>query len=279
MGEHAATCAGCGCACDDIEVAVAAGALAGATGTCALGDRWLADRTAEALPLARVGGREVEFGEAVDAAAAILGDARLPLVCGLGETDCESQRAAVALAEALGAVIDPSGGPGAASQAIGAISATFGDVRDRAELVVVWHADPVSSNPRLLPRLRLDRAGRRAGRRLVVVDSRRTATAEEADVLIELAPELAFEALWILRALAREIPVDRELAARLPFEALEELASSLRTSRYAAVLHAPAAEARALALWRTWWPCRCGPRAMGAAPRTCWRGRPGIRQP
>ena len=248
MVEHAATCAGCGCGCDDIEVAVAAGALAGATGTCPLGDVWLADRTAEALPPARIDGREVAFADAVEASAAILREGRLPLVCGLGETDCESQRAAVALAEAVGAVIDPSDAAGGAAQAIGVSTATFGDLRDRADLVVAWRADPVVSNPRLLPRLRLDRAGRAAERTLVVVDARRSATAGEADEFIELPPELDFEALWALRALARDVPLDRDLADRLPLDALEQLARRLRATRYGAVLHAPAGYANTLAL-------------------------------
>jgi formylmethanofuran dehydrogenase subunit B len=248
MAEHAATCAGCGCGCDDIKVAVAAGALAGATGTCPLGDAWLAERTAGAPPPACVDGREVEFATAVEAAAAILGEARLPLVCGLGQTDCEGQRAAVALAERLGAVIDPSDGAAPAAQALGVSTATFGDVRDRADLAVAWRADPAVSNPRLLPRLRLDRAGRAAERTLVVVDARRTATAAEADELVELPPELEFEALWVLRALVREVPVDRELAARLPLDALERLASRLRACGYGVVLHGPATYASALAL-------------------------------
>ena len=57
----------------------------------------------------------MDFADAVETAASILGEARLPLVCGLAETDCESQRAAVALAEVLGAVIDPSDGAAPAS--------------------------------------------------------------------------------------------------------------------------------------------------------------------
>jgi formylmethanofuran dehydrogenase subunit B len=242
MAERAATCAGCGCGCDDIEVAVAGGALESATGTCELGDAWFAERTAEAPPPARVDGREVDFAEAVEAAAAILEEARLPLVCGLGQTDCESQRAAVALAEAAGAVIDPAqdGTVGAASQAIGLSTATFGELRDRAELVVAWRADPVASNPRLLPRLRLDRAGRAAERTLVVVDAERTATADEADEFIELPAELEFEALWALRALVRDVPLDRDLAARLPLDDLEQLAGRLRACTYGAVLHGPA---------------------------------------
>jgi formylmethanofuran dehydrogenase subunit B len=249
MAEHAATCAGCGCGCDDIEVAVAEGALASATGTCPLGDAWLAERTAEALPLARLDGREVDFAEAVEAAAAILGEARLPLVCGLGGTDCESQRAAVALAEAVGAVIDPAdGAASAAAQAFGASTTTFGDVRDRADLVVAWRADPVSTNPRLLPRLRLDRAGRAAERTLVVVDAQESATAAEADELIALEPELDFEALWALRALARDVPLDRGLAARLPLDQLERLARRLRESSYGVVLHGTAGYVQTLAL-------------------------------
>jgi formylmethanofuran dehydrogenase subunit B len=250
MPERAATCAGCGCGCDDIEVAVAAGTLERAGRTCPLGDEWFAERTADPPPPARVDGREVDFAEAVEAAAAILVEARLPLVCGLGQTDCESQRAAVALAEALGGVIDPvdGGAVGAASQALGLSTATFGELRDRAELVVAWRVDPVTSNPRLLPRLRLDRARRAGGRTLVVVDAERTPTAEEADEFIELPPGLELEALWALRALVRKVPLDRALAARLPLEVLERLVDRLRACTYGAVLHGPAAYANALAL-------------------------------
>jgi formylmethanofuran dehydrogenase subunit B len=248
MPERAATCAGCGCGCDDIEVAVAAGGLERVTRTCPLGDAWFAERAADAPAVARVDGREVELAEAVEAAAAILADARLPLVCGLGQTDRESQRAAVALAEAVGAVIDPVGAGGAASQAIGLSTATFGDIRDRAKLVVVWRADPVASNPRLLPRLRLDRAGRAEDRALVAVDAQRTATAEEADEFIELPDELEFEALWALRALVRDIPLDERLADPLPLDALERLATRLRATANGAVLHSAGTYSNGLAL-------------------------------
>src|SRR5947207_11870564 len=251
--ERAATCAGCGCGCDDIGVAVAAGALDRASGTCALGDVWFAERTADPPALARVDGREVRFANAVGVAARILGGARRPRVGGVGQTDRESQRAARALAEAIGAVIDPAGPmedgtAAAASQAIGLSTSTFGDLRDRAEFVVVWRADPVASNPRLLPRLRLDRAGRAAERTLVVVDAQRTATADEADEFIELPPELDFEALWVMRALVREVSLDSDRAARLPLGHLERLAGGLRACSYGAVLHGPAGYANALAL-------------------------------
>lgn len=236
-----ATCAGCGCACDDIEVTVAGGRLAGVTRTCELGDAWFAERAAAKPPIARINGRFASVEEAAEAAAAILRQARAPLVYGLGQTSCEAQRQAVAIAEAAGAVLDPAGGAldgaaGLAYQAIGSSTATFGEIRDRAALVVAWRADPAVSHPRLLGRLRLDRAARDPRRALVVVDERRTATAEEADAFVELEAARDFEALWALRALVGGKPLDRDRCGELPLDGLDALARRLLGAGHAVVL-------------------------------------------
>jgi formylmethanofuran dehydrogenase subunit B len=229
--------------CDDITGVVGDdGRLERLIRTCPLGDAWFAERVAPAPPLARVDGREAGLDDALDEAAAILARARVPLVYGLGQTTCEAQRTAVALAEAIGAVIDPAGplldgASGLAYQARGASTATLGDVRDRAEVVVVWRADPVTTHPRLLERLRLPDANRE----LVVVDARPTATAEQADTFLELPADRDVEALWTLRALVRETPV----AARPP---LDELAARLRGCRSAAILHHVRGHVEALGL-------------------------------
>ena len=175
---------GCGCVCDDIELTTT-----GPTRTCPLGDAWFAE-IGDRPPVARVDGREVSLDEAADAAAAILREARAPLVYGLGGTSVEAQRRGVALAEAAGAVIDVGAATGAYA-AIGSSTATFGEIRDRADLVVLWRADPVVTHPRLLERLRLDPSA------MVVVDSERTATAEAAGTFVEVDDD--FEALWALR--------------------------------------------------------------------------------
>src|SRR3954466_12564214 len=108
--ERYATCGGCGLVCDDITAVVGDdGRLERLDRTCPLGDAWFSDRVAPAPPLARVEGREAGLDQALDEAAAILVGARMPLVYGLGHKTCEAQRTAVALAEALGAVIDPAG--------------------------------------------------------------------------------------------------------------------------------------------------------------------------
>jgi formylmethanofuran dehydrogenase subunit B len=245
-----ATCAGCGCACDDIEVTVAEGRLAGVTRTCPRGDIWFAERGGDRPPVARIDGRAVRLDEAVDAAAAILSQARAPLVCGLGETSCEAQRRAVALAEAIGAVVDAAGGGAAdlAYQAIGSSTATFGEIRDRAELVVAWRADPAVTNPRLLGRLRLDRAAR-GQRALVVVDALRTATAEDADAFIELDAAHDFQALSALRALVAGAPLDRDRIEQLPLDGLDELAERLFGARHVALIYGAVDEIGALALF------------------------------
>ena len=200
-----ATCAGCGCVCDDGL-------------TCALGDAWF--DLGERPPLARVDGREVSLDEAVAAAAAILRAARAPLIYGLGRTSIEAQRRAVGLAEALGAVIDPGGAAPFAYQSIGASTATFGEIRDRAELVVAWRADPALTHPRLLERLRV------APESLVVVD---------AD---------GFEALWELR---RRGSTGAPLRGRGP-PALDDLARRLLEARHVAFIHGALDELAALAL-------------------------------
>jgi formylmethanofuran dehydrogenase subunit B len=254
-----ATCAGCGCACDDIEVTVVEGRLAGLTRTCSLGDRWFAERGGDRPPVARVDGQAVSVDEAADAAAGILRQARAPLVYGLGQTSCEAQRRAVALAETIGAVVapaqgrragEPAGGGDAATrayQAIGASTATFGEIRDRAEVAVAWRADPAVTHPRLLGRLRLDRAAR-GSRTLVVVDAQRTATAEEADDFVALGAAHDFEALSALRALVTGAPFDRDRAGELPLNALDELAQRLLGAGHVAVLHGDLGELGALAL-------------------------------
>ena len=231
-----ATCAGCGCVCDDIEVTAD-----GLVRTCPLGDAWFAE--VERPPFARIDGHEVGLHDAADAAAAILREARAPLVYGLGGTSCEAQRRAVALAEAAGAVIDVGAAPNAA---IGWSTATFGEIRDRAELVVLWRADPVVTHPRLLERLRLDPGA------MIVVDSQRTATADAAGVFFEVDDD--FEALWALRGggggLAERLRAARHVAFihgaldELTALALHSLVRDLAHDRHAVTLALRAGNAR-----------------------------------
>jgi formylmethanofuran dehydrogenase subunit B len=240
--ERLATCGGCGLVCDDIGAVVGDAGVERLNRVCPLGEQWFTERLGVVPPLARVDGREAELEEALDAAAAILAEARAPLVYGLGQATCEAQRSAVALAEALGATIDPAGpqldgASGLAFPARGASTATLGEVRDRADVVLIWRADPATTHPRLFERLRLPDPTRP----LIVVDEERTETAAAADTFLELPASRDVEALWTLRALIGDAPVASE-------PALDDLAARLRGFRYVAILHHVRGHVEALGL-------------------------------
>jgi formylmethanofuran dehydrogenase subunit B len=65
------------------------------------------------------------------------------------------------------------------------------------------------------------------GRKLVVVDVRRTRTAEIADVFLQLKPNTDYEILEALRGIVRDQDVDVEEVAGVPIEHLEEVADMM----------------------------------------------------
>jgi formylmethanofuran dehydrogenase subunit B len=102
-----AVCTFCGCVCDDIELQTEGDRIVKARHACALGTAWFTHHSAEALyPAALIDGQPASLEAAVAAAADFLVDANYPLIYGLSNTTCETQREAVLLAERLGGVID-----------------------------------------------------------------------------------------------------------------------------------------------------------------------------
>lgn len=102
-----ATCTFCGCVCDDIELHSDEMRIVETKRACILGESWFKNHTAERLyPDALIDGQPASLDEAVEAAAEHLYNAHLPLVYGLSNVTCETQREAVALAELIGGVVD-----------------------------------------------------------------------------------------------------------------------------------------------------------------------------
>jgi formylmethanofuran dehydrogenase subunit B len=102
-----ATCTFCGCVCDDIELHAEGEKIVVTKRACSLGEEWFKNHTAARLyPDALIDGREATVDDAVEAAAQYLVDANMPLVYGLSNVTCETQREAVSLAELVGGVID-----------------------------------------------------------------------------------------------------------------------------------------------------------------------------
>ena len=100
--------------------------------------------------------------------------ARRVLVTGLVGATNEALLAACDLAETLGAAVD-SGGPETARTAgptiarIGAVTADWEELRDRADLVIFWFCDPATSHPRFIERFVAPPTGTGCSRRTVSV--------------------------------------------------------------------------------------------------------------
>ena len=102
-----ATCTFCGCVCDDIELHAEGDKIVETKRACSLGESWFKNHTAERLyPDALIDGQPATVDEAIEAAANYLFEANMPLVYGLSNVTCETQREAVSLAELIGGVID-----------------------------------------------------------------------------------------------------------------------------------------------------------------------------
>ncbi len=248
------TCLVCGCLCDDIAVVKQGENITAAGNACVLGTEWLLrDRLLEpGKPAALIQGRPAEPAEAVELAARLLRKAHAPIIIGLGRSTNETVAAALELADRIGAVVEPGDSRSAAPrllafQRVGRVSATLGEVKNRADVVVFWGADPVVSHPRHWQRYSVEPRGRftpdgRAGRTVIVVDQERTATAEQADFFLEIDSSRQFEVLWVLRALVRGVELDPNRVGALAgvdLPRLQELGGRLMAARYGAFFHGP----------------------------------------
>ncbi|MCC7474622.1 MAG: formylmethanofuran dehydrogenase subunit B [Pirellulales bacterium] len=241
-------CTVCGCVCDDLRLTVEGGNIARAEGACKLAEPWFAALTRSPQgPAARVMGKVVSVEAAIDRAADLLRMTRAPLVWGLTRSSTAGQRAAIALAEHIGATIDTTASVSESAsimaiQQVGASTCSLGEVRHRADLVLIWGADPAESHPRLFERFIDLPAGLRvphgrAERHVLVIDQKETATSRLADTFLRVKPDADFELICVLRNLLRgdELPTSCDVGIS-PAE-LSSLATSLRSCRYGVVFH------------------------------------------
>lgn len=148
------TCLGCGCTCDDVRVATDGTQIREALTECPLAHAWFVRRVPQ---VSRVDGHPSTLDDALDAVAARLRHAIDPVIAIGADVSCETQRAAVTLADVAGARLDGLTARHAAAsvtamQQYGRISATLGEFRRRADLVVFWGIDPGPRFPRLRSR-------------------------------------------------------------------------------------------------------------------------------
>ena len=151
-------CVGCALMCDDLLVRTRGVRVEAAGGACERARSFYKTLSQErGGETASIGAATVTLDEALDQAAATLRSAHLPLVGGL-DSDVAGVRAALRLAERCGAVLDFGEGDALfdnvrVMQTEGWLATTFGEIRHRADLLLILGAELLDAMPRLLERL------------------------------------------------------------------------------------------------------------------------------
>lgn len=222
-------CGGCGCWCDDVH--------------------WPDNLAAEGQPVCELGQQYFqELGTtphpqetSLDELVLALQRSRCPLFTGLQQSDVETQRWAVALADLCRGRIDPFLSPAARAKTLafqqgGDVSATWGEVKNRADLIIYWRCQPHRA-----PRFRSRYGDLAAGmflqpdlRQVFVLDQSPDPNAWESiapDHLLALSDHDPFT----FEALARSTQAGPVAIDSLP-EHWQPLLTAIRQAKYIAVV-------------------------------------------
>jgi formylmethanofuran dehydrogenase subunit B len=208
-------CPVCGASCDDIQVELEGQGLT-VRNACKMGNAKFQEvvsphRIKE--PLVRVDGdlRRASWDEAIEMTARILANSERPLLFMGSETSTEAMEVGIHMAEFLGGIADSNStvchGPTTMGiQEAGRVGATAGQSKSRADLTVYWGSNPLESMPRHMSRYAVYPRGYwtqrgRFDRTVICVDPRRSITAENADLHIQLNPNTDYELLSALLTL------------------------------------------------------------------------------
>jgi formylmethanofuran dehydrogenase subunit B len=240
----AVVCPCCGNLCDDNEVYVEDNKIVKVRTECAVSSSKFLNYSKERItkPLIRVDGqlKPTTLEDAIERVARMLVEAEYPLLYGWSNTSCEAQKKGVELAEEVGGVIDNTTtvchGPSILGvQDFGDPTCTLGEVKARADLIVYWGCNPSSAHPRHMKRYSSLTKGRfRAPeqRKVVVVDVRKTPTARNATLFIQVKPNQDYELMAALKMLLQNEEIEEQEVAGVPVEQIEELAELMRSCEF-----------------------------------------------
>ncbi len=246
---ESAVCPGCACLCDDIDVTVVDGRVYQAANICLWGASKLlghkrfrreAERRRLTQPQIRHRARWETVGleTAVGRAAELLRVARRPVVYGLTNIGSGAQMAALHLGRQLRARLEPADLAWKAPyyqtlQHYGISWTTLEVIRDEADTLVFWGANPLHSCPRHVVRYSLFARGRytergHEDRQIAAVDIHRTELADLAQVFLQVE---AGQETGLLQELLAAVTGGAEPAGRVA----RKLAAMLRDAGYSVV--------------------------------------------
>ncbi len=242
-------CPGCGVLCDDIKVNLKENEVITNYNACTKGTAKFLDINANRLlkPTMKMNGttKEVDLDTAISKIAEILLNSESPLLYGWSATTCEAQRLGILLAKELKGIVDSTSSfcHGVSLSALLENSwstATLGEVMNRADVIIYWGSNPIESHPRHMSRFTTVPRGifRQAGkeeRTVVVIDIRKTRTANIADRFLEVEPNRDFEIISVLRSLLNGYRPGIETVADLPLKEVDRLLELIKEADFCAI--------------------------------------------
>lgn len=242
-------CPFCGMICDDLTVRSSAQGLKVEAGGCPRANAGFERRLPEMTP--QIEGRPASADEAARAAAEILRTSRQPVISGLA-TDVDGVRAALSLAERVGAVIDHAQSDSSfrnyrVLQTSGWVMTTLTEARNRADLFVIVASDIKKYHSRFFEKIvnppEVMFPGFAESRTIVVIGGKGDADLAgprvKEVVSIPCEPQRAAEVLDALRALAKGAKLSSETPGGVPRQAIEDLLARCRAAKYAVFTWVP----------------------------------------
>jgi formylmethanofuran dehydrogenase subunit B len=243
-------CPFCGMLCDDLKIENNDGRLKVLKNGCGRAISGFERKLPPSSPQIR--GKDVTLPEAVKEAAALIGKADSPLFGGLA-TGVEGMRAALALAERAGGVVDHALSEGQyrnvrVLQSAGWTTSTLTETRNRADLLIIVGSDIRKLHPRFFERIVSPPDSMfevTAPKRTVVfvgeVPERKDAAGPQVGQVVTLPCKVdqIGEVLGALRARLRGFRVNAKTAGGIALAKIDALAELCRQAKYGVVVWAP----------------------------------------
>lgn len=237
-------CTACSLLCDDIEIELEDNRITTVCTACRKGLSRI-QICNEPMPCT-LDGKKTDINTAISETAGILKSAKNPLIFGLGNSTEGAQKKGIELARQLNANLDDTSsfcqGPVIESILKGEIqnTCTLDDVRNNADVIVYWGADPSNSHPRHLskytyfPRGKNRQKGYDEDRTAIAIDIRESSTAEICGNKSYLIPPQKDEELInaLIDALSGKVP---KVTFDFDKKRILELANTLKKAKYGAI--------------------------------------------
>lgn len=243
-------CPFCGILCDDLDIGPSGDGLKVLKNGCVKSVAGFERPLSEPKP--QIDGKDVTLDEAVAAAARLINESRLPIFGGLG-TDVDGIRAAIALAEKGGGIVDHALSDGQyrnfrVLQSTGWVLTTLTEARNRADLFIVAGSDIHQHHPRFFERIVCNEASMFADdppKRTVVflgdqLDQSAVKGKRIGEVLsLAVQPDRIAEILDAMRAMNKGGTVSGDSIGGLPRAAVEDLLARCKAASYGVIIWAP----------------------------------------